>query len=415
MKNKILSFALAGLMVCSSASALGLHTQVNAENNSPFLTDWITYNTDHIEKTRSIAGLTGDKATTDTTRWGVGGTDLGIPFTYTYKDTQGNDKTELRFVFGDTFTRLLTGNWRSNVMAISTDTDYSDGITIDSFVSTASDGKATALIDCIHSPQQENTAIPTGAVQVGDAIYLYYMGIRVWGDPGDWWNNLGGVYKSTDGTHFTRVESMYIYANKMWSATQNYPKLIDEDRDGVIDYYYVYTLSQARASGLRCMRASLKDEQGNLLSGEEQQAVIENLDNYEYFNGYNASGEPTWIKYNEYYMAYEWNYSEKNEVIPAPCGEMSICWNPYLNKYMATYQQHNTLVMRLADKPYGPFSKAEIIVTSADFASLYNAFTTETMLVDNGKTVYFTMSQWIKDANGRNTDYLVRLMEMKLK
>lgn len=415
-KKNFISLALAFAIMGCSAAAINASAEASSGVNGDVVSDWISYGTEHIEGTRRIAAVTGRYATTDTmTLFDVGGTDLGIPFTYTYADGEGNEKTELRILFGDTFSNeYLIGNWRSNVMAITTDFDFSDGITIDSFVSSAENGFATELIPGIHASQQQMTAIPTGAMQIGDAIYVYYMGVRVWGDDGEWWNNLGGVYKSTDGQTFSRVESMYIYANKMANFTQNFPLVVDEDQDGTDDYLYVYGISGGRSSGLRCMRVSLKGENGETLSGAEQQARVENLDNYRYFNGFDEKGEPVWIPYNEYYMALVWNYSEESQVLSAPCGEMSICYNPYLKKYMATYQQHNTLIMKLADTPYGPYEKSEIILTSSDFNTFYNAFTTKAMLKDDGKTVYFLMSQWPRD-NGATLNYFVGLMEMKLK
>ncbi len=416
-KKRFAALSLAFVLAGCSAAAVNASAEASSGLGGDVVSDWISYDTEHIEGTRRIAAVTGRYATTNTLElFDVGGTDLGIPFTYTYTDGEGNETTELRILFGDTFSdEYLQGNWRSNVMAITTDFEFSDGLTIDAFVSNAENGYATELIPGIHASQQQMTAIPTGATQIGDAIYVYYMAVRVWGDDGEWWNNLGGVYKSTDGQNFTRVESMYIYANKMANFTQNYPLLVDEDRDGTDDWLYVFGLSGGRNSGLRCMRVSLRAEDGTLLSGEEQQERVENLDNYRYFNGFDESGEPVWIAYNEYYMALEWNYSEQSEVISAPCGEMSICYNPYLGKYMATYQQHNTLIMRLADQPYGPYSSAELILTSSDFNTFYNAFTTEAMLADGGQTVYFMMSQWPRDENNATLNYFVGLMEMKLK
>ncbi len=416
-KKKFAALALAFVLTGCSVAAISASAESSTGVGGDVVSDWISYDTEHIEGTRRIAAVTGRYATTNTMElFDVGGTDLGIPFTYTYGNETGEEKTELRILFGDTFSdEYLQGNWRSNVMAITEDFDFSDGLSIDSFVSSTGDGKATEIIPGIHASQQQMTAIPTGAMQIGNAIYVYYMGVRVWGDDGEWWNNLGGVYKSTDGQNFARVESMYIYANKMANFTQNFPLVVDEDHDGIDDYLYVYGISGGRSCGLRCMRVSLKGENGEILSGEEQQEKVENLDNYVYFNGFDENEQPIWISYNEYYMALEWNYSEAAEVISAPCGEMSICYNPYLKKYMATYQQHNTLIMKLADNPYGPYGKSEIILTSSDFNTFYNAFTTQAMLKDGGQTVYFMMSQWPRDENNATLNYFVGLMEMKLK
>lgn len=418
-KQRWIPVAVACAVLACSIPVFSFAANAEASSglNGDVASGWITYNTEHIEGTRRISAVTGKWATTDTqTLFDVGGTDLGIPFTYRYTDTDGNEKEELRVLFGDTFSNeFLIGNWRSNVMGISTDTDFSDGLTFDSFVSTAGNGFATEIIPGIHVSQQQMTAIPTGAMQIGDAVYVYYMGVRVWGDDGEWWNNLGGVYKSTDGQNYERVESMYIYANTMKNFTQNFPLVVDEDHDGTDDYVYVYGISGGRSAGTRCMRVSLKGENGEVLSDIEQQTRVEDLNNYEYFNGFDESGNPAWIAYNEYYMALVWNYSEEAEVITAPCGEMSVCYNPYLGQYMATYQQHNTLIMRLADHPWGPFGKTEIILTSSDFNTFYNAFTTQAMLKDGGKTVYFLMSQWPRDENNATLNYFVGLMEMKLK
>ena len=58
--------------------------------------------------------LTGEDATVDSTTFGVGGTDLGIIVKH---------GTDFLFFFGDTFaTSAMTGYWRSNTLAISTDT-----------------------------------------------------------------------------------------------------------------------------------------------------------------------------------------------------------------------------------------------------------------------------------------------------
>ncbi len=56
--------------------------------------------------------------------YGIHDTDLGSTFLY-------ND--QLYIVFGDTF-GPGGGDWSSNVLAISTDDDPSDGITIDRFI-----------------------------------------------------------------------------------------------------------------------------------------------------------------------------------------------------------------------------------------------------------------------------------------
>ncbi|MBE0527367.1 MAG: DUF4185 domain-containing protein, partial [Candidatus Thorarchaeota archaeon] len=71
--------------------------------------------------------LTGQDATVDSTTFGVGGTDLGFIVKH---------GTEFLFFFGDTFssTDSMTGNWRSNTIAKTTDTLPSDGISLNEWI-----------------------------------------------------------------------------------------------------------------------------------------------------------------------------------------------------------------------------------------------------------------------------------------
>ena len=69
---------------------------------------------------RLVCQLTGRNGLNNTTNVDINGTDLGIVFKY--KDTH-------YYVFGDTVGDEF--GWRSNAMAYSTDTTFSDGITFD--------------------------------------------------------------------------------------------------------------------------------------------------------------------------------------------------------------------------------------------------------------------------------------------
>lgn len=71
-----------------------------------------------------VSVLTGEYSQNQTqSRYGVGGTDLGIMI---------NKGEKTFFFFGDTFSEQdMTGNWRSNICAVTTDSDYTDGITFD--------------------------------------------------------------------------------------------------------------------------------------------------------------------------------------------------------------------------------------------------------------------------------------------
>ena len=118
-RRNILSLLLLVAFSVSSLfmSSFGATAELSSGLNGDVASDWISYGAEHIEGTRSISAVTGRFATTDTMElFDVGGTDLGIPFTYTYKNQEEEDVTELRILFGDTFSNeYLVGNWRSRV------------------------------------------------------------------------------------------------------------------------------------------------------------------------------------------------------------------------------------------------------------------------------------------------------------
>ncbi|MDR2184356.1 MAG: DUF4185 domain-containing protein [Treponema sp.] len=80
---------------------------------------------------------------------------------------------EIFIAFGDTFSGAdFMGNWRSNVLAVTTDRDASDGILFDRMISTKINRHA---IELLHSRKQDNiemTVIPTGGFSLGDTLSL---------------------------------------------------------------------------------------------------------------------------------------------------------------------------------------------------------------------------------------------------
>ena len=145
-----------------------------------------------LANVRMTAPLLGDYSINDTVaKYGVYGSDLGIPFSYGEK---------IFFAFGDTFSGpSFQGDWRSNVLAYSTDADASDGIAFDGMISLKTNSRAIEVLRSKKVDNDEMTVIPTGGVAVGDKIYLYYMSVKHWGAPGVWECNYGGAALSVDG------------------------------------------------------------------------------------------------------------------------------------------------------------------------------------------------------------------------
>lgn len=63
---------------------------------------------------------------------------------------------------------------------------------------------------------------------------------------------------------------------------------------------------------------------------------------------------------------------------------------------MYTYLNENTacLELREADHLWGPWTAPHTLVRAKDYPQLYGAFMTPSFLRDNGRTLFFVMSQY---------------------
>ena len=160
-----------------------------------------------IDNVRMISRVTGDPLPGDTLLnpnntgpdFDVYGTDLGLMWHM--------DGNRVGMFFGDTsgegFVVNKNGgngsNWRSNVLAFSSDTELTDGLKIDSMLLDA-DGKALEV--CAGgktNPEVYQTSIPTSAIRAGKTDCVHIMNIYDWGAPhGRWLTNFSSVYTSND-------------------------------------------------------------------------------------------------------------------------------------------------------------------------------------------------------------------------
>lgn len=321
---------------------------------------FILKNTANLQQ---IAQLTGKDSLGHTDRYAVYGTDLGSMFTM-------GDQTY--FVFGDTFGERpdgMTGGggsfWRSNVMAYSSDSDPSDGITFDGMI-TDEVGLAQELIPSKKLDYDEMTVIPTHGLAANGAMYLYFMSVRHWGDPGTWDANHSGVAKSEDsGEHWSVVEGL------QWPGDSGFIQVSPfKVGDGEEAEIYFWTIPSGRFGGVKLMRV------------KEQN--IEDLSSYEYFAG-EDEGQPRWSK----------DMDQAKLVVDDTVGELSVIWNPGLERWLMTYlKEGRGVVLREGLTPWGPWGDALDLVPADDFPGLYAPFMNDRFLADDGRTVYFTLSLW---------------------
>lgn len=358
-----------------------------------------------IKSVKFIRWLTGVNSTTNTyTNWKVGGTDLGIPYYDSYRE-------KMYFLFGDTFSSInsTSSDWRSQTVGVTTDLDASDGILFDYFLHDV-DGFAKPIIDARHMgdyDKGEVTCIPTGAIAINGVHYVFYMSVESWADQSTGWRiNFCNVAKSTDGENFHKLDSI-IWCNDTEIARNNAVISLDvsnivleahpaPDFLQVFPYYnkedgyiYLFGLSSGRTSGVKLAR--VKPES------------IENRSDYEYLQ---ADG--TWINGN---AGLDKLYKNPDSyIINSKVGELSVIYNPYLNKYMMGYYTDAKIVVRFSDNLIN-WSEEYTLATSERYPLLYGCFMNEIYMEDNGKSVYFFMSQYFQEALGDN-GYNVRVMKV---
>ena len=393
--KKLLSLALSLLL---AAAACLLSACDDRGGPGGYEDDTMSYS--HlVYNVRTVAQLTGEDAVTDTLAgWQIGGTDLGFPL---YNSRNGT----MYLAFGDTFQRNtdMTGMWRSNVLAETKDFDLSDGLTIDGFY-TGPTGLARAVIEGVHEDGNEMTKIPTGGIEVGGTMYLFYMSVRSWTTPGEWLVNYCSCVKSEDdGKTWRRVYGMTFFndlegelleqavtlANSDVSLQEGAGSVTPEGRvapnfmqvfpvDGKDGYIYLFGLPQGRSGGAKLARVRAEN--------------IENFEEYEYFTGRSGEG-PVFAKGAEGLAAA--NKAEGAYVIMPTVGEISVMYNAYLKKWMAVFYKANALVFCTADALWGEWSSCETLITAAEYPGLYGGMCHEKFSADGGKTFYFFLSQWM--------------------
>jgi hypothetical protein len=203
-----------------------------------------------------IAQLTGPDAINDTESVAVAGTDLG---------SMVNVGDRTYFFFGDTFgerdpesTGGQGGIWRSNVAAYTTDDDPTDGITFDGWTPVDDVGWAAAMVEGDHDPNNgsgEVTKIPTYGFAIGETLYVHYMSVKHWGEPGVWDANFAGLARSDDGG-----ETWEPLDAPRWEGDSNFVQVAAAHAsDGGAEYVYFWGIPAGRLGGVARDRAGRRE------------------------------------------------------------------------------------------------------------------------------------------------------------
>jgi hypothetical protein len=349
--------AVAAAGVVLAASACGGSAKVNmlAVGEKPaFVLAGVT-------NVQQVAQITGPDSPNATGKYEVAGQDLGSMF-------QADGKTW--FLFGDTFGQRAPGmtggggsEWRSNTLAYTKDDDPTDGITLDGYI-VDNTGWAKELISAKQIDGVEMTVIPTYGFAANGAMYIDYMSVRHWGEPGEWETNYSGLAKSTDGGQtWTKL------ASPRWAGDGNFVQVSVANVD---DELYFWGVTHGRFGGVQLMKVGEQD--------------VERQGAYRYFAGTGSSGEPTWSPHP----------SDAKTIVDDTVGELSVVWNSYLDRWLMTYTDGGTTdaAIREAPSPWGPWSDAMTLVSQADVPGLYAPFMLPQYTANHGRTIYFTLSKW---------------------
>jgi len=310
-----------------------------------------------------VGQITGAEGPGNTVQWGVGFCDLGSMFEHNGK---------VWFTFGDTFASRAPGatggggtGWRSNVMAWTTDTDPSDGITLEGMVLDDL-GLAKELLPSKKVDNVEMTVIPTHGFAANGAMYLHWMSVKHWSIAGEWVVNDAGLARSSDdGQTWTVLDT------PRWSGTSGFVQIAPYHvRENGVDTLYVWGITHGRFGGVSLAKVPA--------------AGVEDAAAWRYYTGLDGAGNPTWSN----------DVTAAKLVVDDMVGELSVVWNPYLERWIMTYSKGGAAVIREGLAPWGPWGGTITVVTKDDAPGLYAPYMLDRYTAEGGRRIYFTLSIW---------------------
>lgn len=355
---------------------------------------------------------------TNNTSWAnVYGTDVGVMWF-----NGENGKTQL--AFGDTFSGPnMTGNWRSNVLLLSDDTQLYNGLTL------INTGPANQFIPAARNQVffigSEVTNIPSSAVYANGENYVNYFSVKSWDTPGRWTTNYSAISQFVPGAgggqwvlqpSSVRSAGWFRSSTRYRAGDQNFQQMAyvlqPESKVTPGDPRYVY------AFGTPAGRA------GSAFLSRVPEGAITDLGQYEYWDG------DTWVRDKPAVAAPVIGDSPNSSglfgfvrdiannpnffggwfagLVGAKTGgnvsEMSVQYNDYLGKYVVMYGNGaNNVILRTADTPEGTWSEPITVATSIQYPGLYapmvHPLSGTGQLTDSGgnpdvKNLYWNMSLW---------------------
>lgn len=353
---------------------------------------------------------------TNNTSWAnVYGTDVGVMWF-----NGQNAKTQL--AFGDTFSGPnMSGNWRSNVLLLSTDTHLYDGLTLER------SGPAGQFIPAARNQVffigSEVTNIPSSAVYANGENYVNYFSVKSWDTPGRWTTNYSAISQYNPATDKWVLQPSSVRSAGWFRSSTPY-RAGDQNFQQMA--YVLQPESKVVPGGARYVYAfgTPSGRAGSAFLSRVPEGAITDLKQYEYWDG------DTWVRDKPAVAAPVIGDSPNSGglfgfvrdiannpnffggwfagLVGAKTGgnvsEMSVQYNDYLGKYVVMYGNGaNNVILRTADTPEGPWSEPITVATSIQYPGLYapmiHPLSGTGQLTDSGgapdvSNLYWNMSLW---------------------
>ena len=353
---------------------------------------------------------------TNNTSWAnVYGTDVGVMWF-----NGENGKTQL--AFGDTFSGPnMTGNWRSNVLLLSTDTRLYDGLTLQNT------GPAYQFIPAARNQVffigSEVTNIPSSAVYANGQNYVNYFSVKSWDTPGRWTTNYSAISMFNTTNNKWELQPSTVRSAGWFRSSTPY-RAGDQNFQQMA--YVLQPESKVTPGGPRYVYAfgTPSGRAGSAFLSRVPEGAITDLGQYEYWDG------GSWVRNKPAVAAPVIGDSPNSAglfgfvrdiannpnffggwfagLVGAKTGgnvsEMSVQYNDYLGKYVVMYGNGaNNVILRTADTPEGPWSDPVTVATSIQYPGLYapmiHPLSGTGQLTDSGgnpdvSNLYWNMSLW---------------------
>ncbi|KAJ5091377.1 hypothetical protein NUU61_006247 [Penicillium alfredii] len=306
-------------------------------------------------------------------RWGVAGTDLGIPYVL--------ENGAIGYLFGDTFSTQWPDDqhdWRSPVLLRSAAHPSDEqGIVFDSAAGVAHDGLAPEITHNGHrgddgtgTGTDEVSVIPNDGISFPETKeqIVSFMSIKSW-DP--WSTNYAGLAHSKDGNKFTRLDVKWPNPDdnsdpfQMWTM----------QRDG--NWVYVFSVRAGRQAGPMMLQRVPWDKMADKAA----------------YQGWGWNGK-------------DWGWGRPcSPILEGKFGEPSVrklSDGTWAMVYLDLAGPH--IVSRTAKGPDQPWSKETVQVTWQQEPNLYGGFI-HPWSTSKKNDLHLMVSKWAHGDNGRTTAY----------